>query len=254
MGLLEGKVAIVTGAGSGIGKATAIRMAQEGAIMVVVDIVPDAGQETLATIKERGAEGIFVETDVTNCDHVERMVDTVNNNYGQINILHNNVGVGGSKAAHDTSEENWDRIINGCLKSVFLCCRTIIPMMLKNAGGTIVNTASVLGLVASPKQSAYCAAKGAMVLLTKQMAVDYSALGIRINCVCPSDISTPTHQRFFASREDPEAVRRSLMERHPINRFGKPEEVAEAVLWLASDSSSFVTGVALPVDGGLTAW
>jgi NAD(P)-dependent dehydrogenase (short-subunit alcohol dehydrogenase family) len=127
-------------------------------------------------------------------------------------------------------------------------------MMLKNAGGTIVNTASVLGLVASPKQSAYCAAKGAMVLLTKQMAVDYSALGIRINCVCPSDISTPTHQRFFASREDPEAVRRSLMERHPINSFGKPEEVAEAVLWLASDSSSFVTGVALPVDGGLTAW
>ena len=117
MGLLEGRVAIVTGAGSGIGKATALRMSQEGAKMVVVDIVPDAGQETLATIKERGAEGIFIETDVTNYAQVERMVDTVKYNYGQINILHNNVGVGGSKAAHDTTEENWDRIINGCLNS-----------------------------------------------------------------------------------------------------------------------------------------
>jgi NAD(P)-dependent dehydrogenase (short-subunit alcohol dehydrogenase family) len=229
-------------------------MSQEGAKMVVVDIVSNDGQETLATIEERGGEGIFVETDVTKCDHVERMVDTVKRSYGQINILHNNVGVGGSKAAHETTEENWDRIINGCLTSVYFCCRTIIPLMLKNDGGKIVNTASVLGLVASPKQSAYCAAKGAMVLLTKQMAVDYSAQGIRINCVCPSDISTPKHQRFFASRENPEAVRKSLMERHPIDRFGKPEEVAEAVLWLASDLSSFVTGVALPVDGGLTAW
>jgi NAD(P)-dependent dehydrogenase (short-subunit alcohol dehydrogenase family) len=142
MGLLEGRVAIVTGAGSGIGKATALRMSQEGAKMVVVDIVPDAGKATLATIKERGAEGIFIETDVTNFAQVERMVDTVKYNYGQINILHNNVGVGGSKAAHDTTEENWDRIINGCLKSVYLCCRTIIPLMLKNDGGKIVNTAS----------------------------------------------------------------------------------------------------------------
>jgi NAD(P)-dependent dehydrogenase (short-subunit alcohol dehydrogenase family) len=254
MGVLDGRVAVITGAGSGIGRATALRLAQEGANIAVADLVSAAGQETAAMIKEQGGEGQFVETDVTNRDHVARLVDTVLAVYGQIDILHNNVGVGGAKAAHETTEENWDRILNGCLKSVYLCSRAVVPLMLENGGGTIVNTASVLGLVASPKQAAYCAAKGAVVLLTKQMAVDYSARGIRVNCVCPSDIETPTHQRFFATRENPEAVRRSLLDRHRIDRFGKPEEVAEAVLWLVSDASSFVTGVALPVDGGLTAW
>lgn len=254
MGVLDGRVAIVSGAGSGIGRATALRLAQAGAKTTVVDLVSTAGQETVAMIAEKGGQALFVEADVTNQNDITRMVKTVTEAYGPINILHNNVGVGGAKAAHETSEENWDRILNVCLKSVYLCCRTIIPLMLENGGGTIVNTASVLGLVASPTQAAYCAAKGALVLLTKQMAVDYSAQGIRVNCVCPSDIETPAHKRFFATRDNPEAVRQSLMNRHPIRRFGKPEEVAEAVLWLASDASSFVTGVALPVDGGLTAW
>jgi NAD(P)-dependent dehydrogenase (short-subunit alcohol dehydrogenase family) len=254
MGMLDRRVAIVTGAGSGIGRATALRLAEEGAHTVVVDIVSDWGQETVVMIKAQGGDGMFVEADVTDGDAVADMVQAVLDAYGAIHVLHNNVGGGGAKAAHETSEENWDRVLRITLKSVYLCSKAVIPAMLKQGGGSIVNTASVLGLVASPNQAAYCAAKGAVVMLTKQMAIDYAAQGIRVNCVCPSDIETPAHKRFFASRTDPEAVRQSLLDRHPINRFGQPKEVAEAVLWLASDAASFVTGVALPVDGGLTAW
>jgi NAD(P)-dependent dehydrogenase (short-subunit alcohol dehydrogenase family) len=254
MGILDHRVAVVTGAGSGIGQATALRLAEEGAHTVVVDVVSTAGEETVDIIRERGGDGVFVEADVSDRGAVTDMVATVEEVCGGIHILHNNAGVGGAKMAHEETEENWDRIIRVNLKSVYLCCQAVIPVMLKQGGGSIINTASVLGLVASPSQAAYCAAKGAVVMLTKQMAIDYATQGIRVNCVCPSDIETPAHERFFASRDDPEAVRESLLSRHPVHRFGKPEEVAEAVLWLASDAASFITGIALPVDGGLTAW
>jgi len=254
MGVLEGRVAIVTGAGSGIGRASALRLAQEGARTVVVDLASEAGRQTVAAIQSRGGEATFVETNVGDSQAVTAMVQAALDAYGAIHILHNNVGGGGGKPAHETSEEDWDRVLRLTLKSVFLCCKAVIPVMLKQGGGAIVNTASVLGLVASPNQAAYCAAKGAVIMLTKQVAVDYATQGIRVNCVCPSDIETPAHARFFERQTDPEAVRQSLLARHPINRFGTPEEVAEAVLWLASDAASFVTGIALPVDGGLTAW
>jgi NAD(P)-dependent dehydrogenase (short-subunit alcohol dehydrogenase family) len=254
MGMLDDRVAIVTGAGSGIGRASAIRLAEEGAITVVVDAVPDWGQETVSTIKAHGGQATFIEADVTCRDQVEGMVGTVLDSYGAIHVLHNNVGGGGGKAAHETSEEDWERVLDKTLKSAYLCCKAVIPVMLEQGGGSIVNTGSVLGLVASPNQSAYCAAKGALVMLTKQVAIDYATDGIRVNCVCPSDIETPAHEQFFARQTDAQAVRQSLIDRHPINRFGQPEEVAEAVVWLASDAASFVTGVALPVDGGLTAW
>jgi NAD(P)-dependent dehydrogenase (short-subunit alcohol dehydrogenase family) len=250
---LKGKVAIITGAGSGIGRATALLFAREGAKVVVADLVAATGEETVAEIKANGGEAIPVQVDVSKAEQVERMVQRTVEIFGRLDILFNNAGLTLPAMVTETSEEVWQKSIDVNLKGVMLGCKYAIPEMQKAGGGAIINTASMLGLVASPRQAPYCAAKGGVVLLTKQIAIDYARDNIRVNCICPSEVDTPMHRQFIAASPDPEATKKRLLERIPLNRVARPEEIAAAALFLASDDSSYVTGVALPVDGGLTA-
>lgn len=250
---LNQKVAIVTGAGSGIGRATALLFAREGARVIVADVVESAGRETVAQIEAGGGEAVFVRVDVSQAAEVENMVRVAVDRFGGLDVLFNNAGLTIPAMVTETSEEVWDKSIDVNLKGVMLGCKYAIPEMLKRGGGAIINTASMLGLVASPRQAPYSAAKGGVVLLTKQVAIDYAHANIRVNCICPSEVNTPMHRKFIEETPDPEATRRRLLERIPLNRVAEPEELASVALFLASADSSYITGVALPVDGGLTA-
>jgi len=247
----EGKVALVTGAASGIGRASALAFARAGAKTVVADVVVEGGEETVRMIKAAGGDALFVRTDVSKAAEVETLIQQVVETYGRLDYAHNNAGIEGEGApTADCTEENWDRIININLKGVWLCMKYAIPQMLKHGGGAIVNTASVAGLVGVPGGSAYSAAKGGVVQLTRTVALEYAKAGIRVNAVCPGAIRTPMVERIVANRPEVEAV---IIALEPIGRLGKPEEIAEAVVWLCSDAASFVTGVPLPVDGGWVA-
>jgi NAD(P)-dependent dehydrogenase (short-subunit alcohol dehydrogenase family) len=250
---LNGKVAIITGAGSGIGRASALLFAQAGAKVVVADLVAVAGEETVAQIKQNGGEATFVAVDVSKAAQVEQMVQTAVTTYGRLDILFNNAGLTLPARVTETTEEMWSRSIDVNLKGVMLGCKYAVPELQKVGGGSIINTASMLGLVASPGQAPYSAAKGGVVLLTKQVAIDYARDNIRCNCICPSEVDTPMHRKFIEESPDPAATKKRLLERIPLNRVARPEELAAVALFLASDDSSYITGVALPVDGGLTA-
>ena len=250
---LDGKVALITGTGSGIGRATAILFAQEGARVVAIDMVVSAGEKTAAQINENGGAGIFVQADVSQPSEVANMVQAAVETYGRLDILYNNAGLALPARVTETSEEIWAKCIDVNLKGVMLGCKYAIPEMLKNGGGAIISTASMLGLVASTSHAAYCAAKGGLVLLTKQMAVDYARDNIRVNCICPSEVDTPMHRQYLIESSNPEATLSQMLERIPMNRVAQPEEIARAALFLASDDASYVTGIALPIDGGLTA-
>ena len=253
MGKLEDMVAVITGAGAGIGRASALRFAREGAAVTVADLDPEAGDETVALIRGEGGEAARVQVDVAESDQVERMIRTSVETFGRIDVLFNNAGVNFPATVVDVGEEVWQRSLDVNLKSVMLGCRHAIPEMLKIGGGSIINTASMLGLVASPRQAPYSAAKGAVVMLTRQMAIDYAQRKIRVNCLCPSEVNTEMNRRFIAESSNPEAELRRVLSRIPMDRMAEPEEIAAAALFLASDDSSYITGVALPVDGGLTA-
>jgi NAD(P)-dependent dehydrogenase (short-subunit alcohol dehydrogenase family) len=250
---LADKVAIITGAGSGIGRATAILFAQEGAKVVVVDYVPEGGQETVEMIKRNGGEAIFVETDVSKAAAVEKMVQTTIDTYGKIDILFNNAAVTIPASVVDATEEVWDKTMEVDLKGVFLPSKYAIPHMIKGGGGSVINTASMCGLVASTNQAPYSAAKGGVIALTRQMAIDYATHNIRVNSICPSEVRTPMFLGFINLAPDPEKKMQELIARIPLGRVAEPEEIARAALFLASDESSYITGVTLPVDGGLTA-
>ncbi len=251
-GTMDGKVALVTGAGSGIGQATALTFAREGAKVVVADVNAQGGEETVSKIKESGGESIFVHADVSSATDVEAMVSDTVEAFGRLDFAHNNAGIssqGRGGPTHEHPEDSWDRVIDINLKGVWLCMKQEIPQMLEHGGGAIVNTASVAGLVGLRNAGAYVASKHGVVGLTKTASLEYAQLGIRVNCVCPGYIETSMTAEILSDTER----RTQILAAEPIGRVGTPVEIAEAVVWLCSDAASFVTGHAMTVDGGYMA-
>jgi Dehydrogenases with different specificities (related to short-chain alcohol dehydrogenases) len=253
--LLKDKVAIITGAASGIGKATAITFGREGAKVMCADVNADGAEAVSRQIADTGGEAASVKVDVVVEADVQRMIQDTVARWGRLDVIYNNAGVGVGNPVTQVSIEEWDRIIDINLRGVFLGTKYAILEMLKTGGGSIVNTASDAGLIGTPMLSAYCASKGGVVMFTKATAAEWARMGIRVNCVCPGVIKTPILDPMLAMGKAAGATEEQILARlgkaHPIGRVGLPEEVAEAVTWLASDRASFVTGVALPVDGGL---
>lgn len=249
----EGKVALVTGSGSGIGRASAIAFAREGASVAVADIDVAGGEETVRLITDAGGRASFIETDVSKRDQVDDLIAKTVDLYGGLDCAHNNAGIEGAAAdTHEYPEEDWDAIVSVNLKGVWLSMRAEIPVMLERGGGAIVNTASTFGLVAVPNCCGYVATKHAVAGLTKAAALENARRGIRINAVCPGAVDTPLLDRFFdgIAPDDPQALSDAYAEQEPIGRLGRPEEIGEAVVWLCSDAASFITGTPMPVDGG----
>ncbi len=252
-GTLEGKVALITGGASGIGRATALIYAREGAKLVIADMNEDGGQQTAHMIQENGGDATFAKVDVTDAASVEALIGTTVSTYGRLDCAHNNAGISGAgiggvlpTATANYPEARWHQVIAINLTGVWLCMKYEIPQMLKQGGGTIVNTASVAGLVGLPYASAYVASKHGVVGLTKTAALEYAKSGIRVNCVCPGYIETPMTE---AGMNDPDRLARMIAS-EPMGRIGRPEEIGETVAWLSSDASSFVTGHTMTIDGG----
>ena len=252
-GSLEGKTALVTGGGSGIGRAASLAYAKDGARVVVTAVNVEGGEETVQLIKETGGEAILVHADVSKPEDTQAMVAQAVETFGSLDCAFNNAGIGGGKERHLTAdylEDDWDRVMSINLKGVWLCMKAEIPQMMKQGKGAIVNTASIAGLVGLSGTVAYVAAKHGVTGLTKAAAMEYAKSGIRVNAVCPGYIQTPLVQGIF---DEIDGYRERVASRHPMDRLGEPEEIAQAVLWLSSDSASFVTGHNMAVDGGYVA-
>ncbi len=250
---LAGKVSVITGAGSGIGRAAALLFAREEARVVAADLNRRAAEETARMIRDAGGEATAVEVDVSSAASVERMFEETLEAYGRLDVLVNNAGYGFVATVDQTDEADWDRLMAVNLKGVYLGCKYAIPLMRRQGGGVIVNTASVGALVGIENRAAYCASKGGVAALTRALALDHVRDGIRVNCVAPGTVDTPYFSEIIAQSPDPAALRKELEERQPMGRMGRAEEIAYAMLYLASEESSFVTGSVLVVDGGWTA-
>jgi NAD(P)-dependent dehydrogenase (short-subunit alcohol dehydrogenase family) len=250
---LDGKVAIVTGGASGIGRATAERFLEEGAKVAIVDVSEKAGNKVISELKVKGYDVTLAVGDVTRSADVKRMVSDIIGHFGRVDVLFNNAGILVEGTVEEVTEDDWDRIMAVNVKGVFLMTKEVVPLMLKQGKGTIVNNASCSGLVGDRGAIAYNTSKGAVVLMTKCLALDYALKNIRVNCVCPGEIETPMFLQEVARRGiTPDEHRKDICGYHPIGRLGRPQEVANTVLFLASDDSSFITGTAVSVDGGYT--
>jgi NAD(P)-dependent dehydrogenase (short-subunit alcohol dehydrogenase family) len=250
-GEFEGKVALVTGGGSGIGRATAIMLANKGAKVVVADIDMQGGEKTVRMIDAKGSEATFVKTDVSQASEVEAMIKKAVETYGRLDCAHNNAGISppGHAPIVEFSEQDWHRIIGINLTGVWLCMKYEIPHMLAQGGGAIVNTSSLGGVEGIPGDSGYTASKFGVVGITKAVALEYAEAGIRVNAVCPGYTRTPMPLGIIEQTDG--LTEEMILTKVPMKRWGEPEEIAEMVVWLCSDSASFVTGQTLLVDGGL---
>lgn len=256
LGRLQGKVAIITGANSGIGRATARLFGREGAKVVCCDLQEDTTPRIDKLIEQDGGRAAFLQVDVTRQESCDRMVSTALEKFGDLDILYNNAGAGIRKLIHELTDDEWNFVVNLNLNALFRGVRAVIPHFLKKGRGNIVNTASTFGLLASEQYPGYCATKAAIINLTRQMALDYGPKGIRVNCVCPGAIETPRFRGFPPRPTLPQATeeqrKRMAESNRAMLRMGRPEEIAYGVLFLVSDEASFVTGHALVIDGGQT--
>jgi NAD(P)-dependent dehydrogenase (short-subunit alcohol dehydrogenase family) len=258
---LEGKVAIVTGAGQGIGEATARRMAQEGARVVVSDLNAETGEAVAGSIGDAGGEACFVPCDVADRDSVRALIDAAERRFGRLDVLHNNAGVHETNftdraQSHELDEEVWDRVVAINLKGTWLCSKYAAPLLARSGGGSIVNAASIGGLVGYPMGGAYGPSKAGVVQLTRVMAIELAPAGTRVNCYAPGNTDTPMVQRYYASASPEQAkiVQQVLLGTHLIPRLARPEEIANVVVFLASDEASAITGSCVVVDNGTLAW
>ena len=251
--LLNDKVAVITGAGSGIGRASAIKFAREGAKVVVADVQDDGSAETVRSIQSAGGTAAAIHTDVTDASAVDRMIKTAVETYGRLDILFNNAGMIIKGTVLDVDEESFDRIFAVNVKGVFLGCKAAIPIMLSQGGGVILNTASQMGTVGFEESSIYPATKGAVIQMTRCLALDHATDGIRVNALCPGPIETPMNLQSSHLMGDVAEDQKRLIDRTPLARKGTAEEMANVAAFLCSDESSFVTGAAILADGGWTA-
>ncbi len=251
---LSDKVALITGGGTGIGRAIALAFAREGAGVAVAGRRLEKLREVAREIEKQGGRGLAMECDVTRGTEVARAVRGVAERFGKLNVLVNNAGALHVSTVEGISEEEWDRLMTVNIKGPFLTSRAVLPEFRKCGGGAIVNIGSVLGLVAVKDRAAYCASKGGVTLLTKAMALDHAHEKIRVNCICPSIVETELVKGVFNESEQGKALRKARIATIPLGRIGQPEDVAEMAVFLASEESSWLTGAAIPLDGGLTAY
>jgi NAD(P)-dependent dehydrogenase (short-subunit alcohol dehydrogenase family) len=251
--MLDERVAIVTGAGRGIGEAIVRRFAREGASVVAAQRSSEDGEALVAAVSEDGGRAISIPTDVRNEASVEELVRRTIEAFGRLDILVNNAGVGIRRTVTESTMDEWDEVMEPNVRGVFLCMKYGIRPMVDQGSGSVINMASVASYVGFPRDAAYCASKGAVLMLTKQAALDYAALGIRVNAICPGFIDTPMLRYYCDQQPDPEAAWREVLDQHPMGRVGTPEDVAGAAVFLAGADSAWITGSALTVDGGLLA-